>query len=41
MEWHNILETVTRKLKATQGLKRNVKREDELVSYLWTDQTIR
>ena len=41
MEWHSILETVTRKLKATQGLKRNVKREDELVSYLWTDQTIR
>ncbi|CAK9830542.1 SET and MYND domain-containing protein 4 [Anthophora retusa] len=40
MEWQNVLEILTGKLKPTCVVKTNVKREDELMSHLWNNQTI-
>ncbi|CAK9806895.1 SET and MYND domain-containing protein 4 [Anthophora quadrimaculata] len=41
MEWQNVLEILTGKLKPMCVVKTNVKREDELMSHLWNNQTIK
>lgn len=38
MEWQKILEIFTHQLKP---VKEKIKREDELMSYLWNDQHIK
>ncbi|KZC08204.1 PREDICTED: SET and MYND domain-containing protein 4 [Dufourea novaeangliae] len=41
MEWHNVLEAVMCNLTKTQSLKEEFKREDELMSHLWSNQSTR
>ncbi|CAK9800854.1 SET and MYND domain-containing protein 4 [Anthophora plagiata] len=41
MEWQNVLEILTGKLKPTCVVKKNVKRENELMSHLWNNQSIK
>ncbi|XP_076243429.1 protein-lysine N-methyltransferase SMYD4 isoform X2 [Calliopsis andreniformis] len=40
MEWQNVLEYLVCKSKPKQTLKATINREDELMSYLWTDQNM-